>query len=81
MSVDTLIDEVISREGGYVDHPADRGGPTMFGITEAVARANGYDGPMRNLPRATAGCTGHGHAMIRSLAGPHGSPRNFLTRV
>lgn len=23
-----LIAEVIDREGGYVDHPADRGGPT-----------------------------------------------------
>lgn len=46
----TLLD----REGGYSDHPADRGGPTRFGITEAVARANGYDGPMRALPRELA---------------------------
>ena len=54
MDLTTLIDELIDREGGYVDHPADRGGPTAFGITEAVARANGYAGPMRALPRRTA---------------------------
>ena len=52
--VSKLIDEVITREGGYVNHPADRGGPTCWGITEAVARANGYQGPMRNLPREQA---------------------------
>ncbi|HMP47003.1 MAG TPA: glycosyl hydrolase 108 family protein, partial [Sphingopyxis sp.] len=51
---DALIDAVIDREDGYVNHPADRGGPTCWGITEAVARAEGYAGPMRNLPRAEA---------------------------
>lgn len=54
MDISTLIDEVIAREGGYSDHPADRGGPTNMGITQAVARANGYAGSMRALPRATA---------------------------
>jgi lysozyme family protein len=54
MTLDRLIDELIAREGGYVDHPADRGGPTMFGITESVARANGWTGPIRELPRARA---------------------------
>ena len=49
-----LIDALIEREGGYVDHPADKGGPTCFGITQAVARAHGYAGPMRQLPRAEA---------------------------
>ena len=54
MGVDELIDELIEREGGYVNHPADRGGPTCFGITEAVARAHGYAGTMAKLPREEA---------------------------
>ena len=54
MDVDELIDELIEREGGYVHHPADRGGPTRFGITEAVARAHGYGGAMSTLPREEA---------------------------
>lgn len=52
--VSKLIDAVIDREGAYVNHPADRGGPTCWGITQAVARAHGYQGDMRNLPRGQA---------------------------
>jgi len=54
MDPTSLIDELIAREGGYVANPADRGGPTRFGITQAVARANGYAGDMARLPRETA---------------------------
>lgn len=54
MDVDELIDELIEREGGYISHAADRGGPTKFGITEAVARAHGYAGAMAGLPREEA---------------------------
>jgi lysozyme family protein len=54
VDVDQLVDELIEREGGYVDHPADKGGPTCFGITEAVARAHNYRGAMRDLPREEA---------------------------
>jgi lysozyme family protein len=54
VEVDELIDGLIEREGGYVDHPADKGGPTCFGITEAVARAHNYRGAMRDLPREEA---------------------------
>jgi lysozyme family protein len=54
LSVDRMIDALIDREGGYVNHRADRGGPTCFGITEAVARAHGYAGAMRQLPREEA---------------------------
>ena len=54
VDVDGLIDALIDREGGYVNNPLDKGGPTCFGITEAVARANGYAGSMRNLPREEA---------------------------
>lgn len=52
--IDDLIDAVIDREGGYVHHPADRGGATRFGITVAVARANGYVGEMRHFTRPAA---------------------------
>jgi hypothetical protein len=54
MDIDDLIDGLIEREGGYTSHPADRGGSTKFGITEATARANGYRGAMRDLPRDEA---------------------------
>ncbi len=54
MDVDTLIDEVIGREGGYSNHPADKGGATRWGVTEAVARADGYRGDMRLYPREEA---------------------------
>src|SRR5215210_3513746 len=54
LSVEELIEALIDREGGYVNHAADKGGPTCFGITEAVARAQGYRGPMRQLPREEA---------------------------
>ena len=49
-----VIDETIGKEGGYSNHPADRGGPTRWGITEQVARAFGYAGDMKVLPRETA---------------------------
>ncbi|KIA81368.1 hypothetical protein QR66_05235 [Chromobacterium piscinae] len=54
MSKDSIFEGILGREGGYVDHPNDRGGPTRWGITERVARAHGYQGGMRELPRETA---------------------------
>lgn len=49
-----MIAGVIAVEGGYVDHPNDPGGKTNMGITEQVARQEGYTGPMRTLPRSVA---------------------------
>ncbi len=54
MNRDQLIEALIQREGGFVDHPADKGGPTRYGITQAVARANGYAGAMKDMPIALA---------------------------
>ncbi len=49
-----IIDNVLAAEKGYVDHPNDRGGPTNWGITEVVARANGYTGAMRDMQQSFA---------------------------
>lgn len=54
MNFDTAFDRILSHEGGYSNHPDDPGGETMWGVTIAVARANGYTGPMRSMPRETA---------------------------
>lgn len=54
MSVEAIIDALIGREGGYVNNPDDTGGATRWGVTEAVARAYGYKGDMKALPRETA---------------------------
>lgn len=31
--IESIINDIIRREGGFIHHPADRGGPTKFGIT------------------------------------------------
>lgn len=47
---DDIIEDVIRAEGGYSDNKNDAGGKTMYGITEEVARENGYTGEMHLLP-------------------------------
>ncbi|MES2987658.1 MAG: glycosyl hydrolase 108 family protein [Pseudomonadota bacterium] len=54
MDIKAEISALIGREGGYSNHPADKGGPTRWGITEQVARAYGYKGDMQALPRDMA---------------------------
>lgn len=50
MKFDEAFHALLGHEGGYVDHPNDPGGATRWGVTERVARANGYTGHMRDLP-------------------------------
>lgn len=54
MNFDQAFEKLIGHEGGYSNHPDDSGSETMFGITIKVARANGYAGPMIDLPLDTA---------------------------
>jgi lysozyme family protein len=54
INIELLIDQLIQREGGYVNNPNDKGGETNYGITIAEARAYGYAGPMVSLPKSTA---------------------------
>jgi len=49
-----MVEHTIGVEGAYSNHPSDPGGETKWGITKATARANGYTGEMKNLPRETA---------------------------
>lgn len=54
MRVEAFIADLIGREGGYVNDVSDAGGETNLGITNAVARAYGYMGEMRDLSVAVA---------------------------
>ncbi len=45
------FDLLIGNERGFT---VDNGGPTMWGVTQAVARAFGYQGDMKLLPKQTA---------------------------
>lgn len=54
MNKQKILDEIIAREGGYVDDPCDSGGETCFGITKEQAEIFGYTNSMRHMPRSTA---------------------------
>ena len=47
---DHALKHTLGIEGEYSDDKRDSGGKTRWGITEAKARAFGYEGDMRELP-------------------------------
>lgn len=54
MKFEQAFTKLLGHEGGYSNNPRDTGGETMWGVTIAVARANGYTGTMRALPQSVA---------------------------
>lgn len=42
-TVQKLAEEIVAREGGFVDHPNDPGGATNFGVTIGTMRRLGID--------------------------------------
>lgn len=54
MHFDEAFHHLLGHEGAYSNHPNDPGGETMWGITKVVARENGYEGLMKDLPVETA---------------------------
>jgi lysozyme family protein len=46
-----ILSGVYAVEGGFSNNRNDPGGATNFGVTEQVARANGYHGDMRRFPK------------------------------
>lgn len=53
-SIDKLLEHLLIAEGVYDNNPKDTGGETKYGVTKAVARANGYTGPMIDMPKSVA---------------------------
>lgn len=50
-AVAVILGSVYAVEGGYVNDRSDPGGATNYGVTEKVARADGYRGDMRYFPK------------------------------
>ncbi|HDG1670503.1 glycoside hydrolase family 108 protein [Kluyvera ascorbata] len=53
MTKDEIIDGMMGREGGFVDHTSDRGKATNWGITSKTALAHGYS-DVRTLTKEQA---------------------------
>lgn len=54
IDVNRYIDDLITKEGGFVDHPKDPGGATCWGWTSKNAKARGWSGHISDLPIKTA---------------------------
>lgn len=58
MKIKQIISDIISREGGFVNHPLDPGGPTKYGVTirtlSAYLNREATVDDVRNLSKETA---------------------------
>lgn len=54
MTFEECFTLLLGHEGGYSNHPDDPGGETIWGITVAVARQNGYSLAMKDMPVSVA---------------------------
>ena len=53
--VNQMIDDILRREGGFVNHVNDRGGPTNFGVTQRTLAAwRGHDVSVDDVRNMTA---------------------------
>lgn len=50
-TVSVILGNIYKDEGGYSNHPADRGGETIYGVTKNVAVEAGWKGTMRTFPK------------------------------
>ena len=48
-----MAEEIVAREGGYVNDPDDPGGATKYGVTIHTLRRLGLDGAYRGQLRLT----------------------------
>jgi lysozyme family protein len=46
VQIDRILEDILRREGGYVNNPADKGGPTKYGITQATLAGQGRWGDL-----------------------------------
>jgi len=54
ITVESIITDILKREGGSVDHPKDLGGPSRFGITQRTARVYGWKGDVFDIEESLA---------------------------
>lgn len=52
-AIAAILGLIFADEAGWVNNKNDPGGETIWGCTIAVARANGWRGPMKDMPQAT----------------------------
>lgn len=69
MTFNDIIQRVLDREGGYINHPNDRGGATNFGITQRVYHEwKDADADVKNITKNEASQIYFEHYWVPSKA-------------